>query len=121
VVAGRHWFGSTSSALAYLRGHRLIPDAYTKSFGAATTDERPSVNFLLTNWTEQPIKVLGANSSCTCLVTSDLPFVVPPKGRALLKVGARAKSRSGPYAERLRVITDTMQSNLVLYVQGTFR
>jgi len=121
LIGATHWFGSVGSASAYLRGDGLIPDSYTMSFGTATAAERPSVAFALRNYTKQPIKVLGTNSSCTCLVTSGLPVVVPPNGRAVLTVSARAKSRLGSYTERVRVLTDAGESNLILYVRGIFR
>lgn len=121
TVVGIQWFGSTASALAYLRGDRLVPDAYSKSFGTATKDERPSVKFLLRNCTGQPIKILGVTQSCTCMATSDLPMVISPHGVGVLTVNSRAKGVPGPYSEWLRVFTDSGRSNFVLGVQGTFR
>jgi hypothetical protein len=120
LLGGIYQFGSAASALAYLRGDGLIPDAYTKSFGIAAGGEIRSLTFSLKNWTKQPIKVLGASSSCTCLVTSDLPAVVPPMGRLNLRVSARAKSGLGPYSERIHLFTDPGGANLRLYVRGYF-
>ncbi len=121
LVLGIQRCGSAASALAYLRGDSLVPDAYSKSFGTVSKDERPSVEFLLRNWSKQPIKVIGVTRSCTCLATSDLPIVIPPHGEAILRVSSRMKSSLGPYSEGLRVFTDTEQSNFVLGVQGVFR
>lgn len=120
-VAGVARFGSLSSAIADLRGARLIPDAYTKSFGTAGKDDRRSVRFRLTNYSERPIVLVGSDASCTCLVTSDLPAVIPPGRSIEFRVRARFKSRLGPYTERLRVLTDSGESNLVLGVRGVFR
>lgn len=114
-------FGSAASALAYLRGDSLIPDTYSKSFGSVGKGERPAVSFALRNYTKRPIKVLGTNSSCTCLVTSSLPIVVAPNDETILSVSARAKSNSGQFSERLRVLTDSAETNLVLRVQGVFQ
>ena len=119
-VAGIRQFGSVSAALAYLRGDGLIPDVYTRSFGIVDKNERPTIEFSLTNYTEQPIKVVGSNSSCTCLVTSDLPMVVPPHARSTLRVAARSRSRPGPYSERIHLLTETGVSELVLIVRGVF-
>jgi len=121
LVAGIQRFGSAASTLAYLRGDPLVPDAYRKSFGTVAKDERPSVEFLLRNCGKQAIKVLGVTRSCTCLATSDLPVVIPPHGEAVLTVSSRAKPTLGPYSERLRLFTDSGQSNFVLEVQGVFR
>jgi Protein of unknown function (DUF1573) len=121
LVVGIQRFGSAASALAWLRGDSLVPDAYSKSFGTVAKDERPSVEFLLRNWTKQPIKVIGSAGSCTCVATSDLPIVVSPHGESILRVSSRARSGSGPYSERLHVFTDPGQPSLVLRVQGVFR
>jgi Protein of unknown function (DUF1573) len=121
LAVGIQCFGSVSSALAYMRGEPLVPDAYTKSFGTVTKSERPSVEFWLRNYSKEAIKVIGSYASCTCLITTDLPFVVPPGGRAILRVNARARARLGPYSERLRVLTDSGESKLVLHVQGVFQ
>ncbi len=107
LLGGIYRFGSAASALAYLRGDRLIPDTYTKTFGTVGKDEGPSVGFTLTNYTEQAIKVLGANASCTCLVASDMPIVVPPGGSAILRqrpgeVRSRAVLRIAPRHHRSR-------------------
>ena len=121
LLAGVHGFGSVASAVAYLRGNRLIPDEFAKNIGSATEAGHPSVTFCLTNWTQQPIKVLGAQTSCTCLMASDLPAVVPPQGQFTLRLSARAKSGLGPYSTQVRLFTDHGASDLVLNVGGVFR
>lgn len=121
LILGIWCFGSSASALAYLRGDRLIPDTYTKSFGTVERGEICLLTFSLKNWTKQPIKVLGARSSCSCLVTSDLPAVIPPMGQLSLRVSAHAKNVPGPYFEHVRVFTDSDEARLLLYVQGLIR
>jgi Protein of unknown function (DUF1573) len=121
ALVGTYRFGSLASALAYLRGDRLIPDAYSKAFGVVDKGERPTVEFSIANSMERPVKILGANVSCTCLVTSGLPIVVPAYGRAALRVSARSKGRTGSYSQRLEVVTDVGELPLVLTVKGTFR
>jgi len=115
------WFGSLSTAVAYLRGDRIIPDAYTKTFGEVPARERPSIDFLLRNWGKEPIKVLGTNSPCSCLISSGVPVVIRPGESAVLSVRALSKGRAGPYSSRLSVITDDRESDVVLTVQGAFR
>jgi hypothetical protein len=119
-LAAIHRFGSLPSAVGYLRGERLIPDAYTKSFGRVSKSNEPIVDFSLNNFTSEPVRILGGNSSCTCLLATDLPVDVPPGGRATLRVRARSKSRSGTYSERLRLVTDLGESNVSLIVRGFF-
>jgi len=118
---GVYRFGSVPSAIAYVRGDRLIPDSYSKSFGAVDKAQRPQVEFSLSNWTSQRIRILGGDVSCSCLVTTDLPLVIPAGGRATLRATARSKSKSGPYAERLRLMTEPPEVGLVLVVRGVFQ
>lgn len=121
LAVGIYQFGSVASALAYLRGDGLIPDAYAKDFGTVSNEVQHSVEFLLSNYSKQPIKLLGTNSSCTCLTTDDLPVIVPPNGNTTLRVTVRAKSGPGSYFERLSVITDRGGPYLLLSVRGEFR
>lgn len=122
IVMGIQRFGSVPSALAYLRGELLIPDAYAKSFGTASKDDLPSIEFLLTNYATRPITILGAHHSCTCVSASDLPMVVQPHGKAILRLRARRKwSKLGYYSERVRLFADYGDLPVVLHVTGKFQ
>jgi hypothetical protein len=61
----------------YLRGRTLILDSHEKSFGTTAPGARSKVSFRLTNWDSEPIRILGCQSSCTCLIRDDLPFAIP--------------------------------------------
>jgi len=119
-VVGLQRFGSTASALAYLRGDGLIPDEYTKSFGTASKSERPSVTFCIKNFSKQPIKILGGKSSCTCVIADGLPSVVLPNGETVVRVSASRRGRLGQYSEQIRLLTNSEQSLLILTVHGVF-
>src|SRR4051812_7290650 len=67
------WFGSITSASAYLAGHRLIPDTFSKSFGTVRQGQEVAVTFSLTNMTSRTITILGTRSSCSCMIVNDLP------------------------------------------------
>lgn len=120
-VVGTRRFGSLASALAYVRGDGLTPDVYARDFGTLSQSEPASVTFSLRNHTQRPITVLGAKPTCTCLVTSDLPVVIPAGRAASLVVTARAGSRLGAYSQSVRVLTDSAPRTLVLRVRGAFR
>jgi Protein of unknown function (DUF1573) len=114
-----YFFGSLDAALAYLGGHRLIADAYTQSVGIVGRREERAVFFKLTNMSNRVVRILGAKSSCTCLVVDQLPVVVPPHGAFRLRIRVRPKSRPGQIAERVTLITDREgQGELDLKVRG---
>jgi hypothetical protein len=121
LVGAVSWFGSVTAAVAYLQGESLIPDARVKSFGVASLNDRPTVNFSLKNRAKRPIKIVGTASSCSCLITSTFPIVIEPWGEAVLSVRVGAKRKVGPFSERLRLITDTGVSNVSLTVRGVLR
>jgi hypothetical protein len=121
AVAGIYRFGGTASALAYLQGKELLPDAYTKAFGAVGVDDRPTVEFKLHNYSNRSVIAVGAHSSCTCVLTSGLPFTIPANGSAALAVRVRAKRGPGSYSETVQVITEPVRMSLRLRVKGVFR
>jgi hypothetical protein len=116
-----HMFGSVPSAVAFLRGNRIIPDSYIRDFGTLRQGQRVSVTFSLTNYTKQPITLLGAKSSCSCLAASDLPVVVPPGAKTDVRFTARAKSRLGPYSEIVHVLVDGGRPSIALNVRGVVK
>jgi hypothetical protein len=106
AALGLYSFGSLGSAVAYLSGDRLIADGYTRSVGIVNVGEHHEVSFELRNMSNRDVGILGAQSSCTCLVADQLPVVVPAHGVFRLRVGVRPKSRAGQIAERISLITD---------------
>ncbi len=106
VVLGWARFGSVSSALGFLAGDRLVPDAYSKDFGTAKAREDAWVTFNLTNYSNRTIRVVGFKSSCTCAYASDLPMTIPAAATAPLKVKIRSNSFKAFLSESIRLFTD---------------
>ncbi len=96
VLLALYSFGSFSAAMAYLRGDRLIADAYTQSVGIVGGGEQPAVFFKLTNMSNQAVEILGAKSSCTCLMMDQLPVVLPPHGVFRLRIRPPPEVSAGP-------------------------
>jgi Protein of unknown function (DUF1573) len=113
-------FGSIGSALAYFRGDRLIADAYTRSVGTVSAGEQHAVFFKIRNMSNQAVKIVGADSSCTCVVADQLPVNVPPHGVFRLRIGVHPKkSQPGQIAEHVSLITDLeSQQRLNLKISG---
>ena len=112
-------FGSIASGVAYLRGDRLIPDTYFKSFGSVVKGSSPVVEFKLNNLTRHPITVFGAKFSCACTVPADLPMVLPPGEVTPLRVQIHTSSKFGVFSEFIRLYTNIPGScNYLLKVSG---
>ncbi|MGO9922025.1 MAG: DUF1573 domain-containing protein [Isosphaeraceae bacterium] len=123
ALLARAEFGSIPSALSYLRGARLIPLRYSVPAGTVVRGEERILEFKLKNWSDKPIVILGAKSSCTCVSLGDFPIRVPSGGTNNLGVRLRTKKRKpGPISERMRIYTDEKRSHgLTLAVTGVVR
>ena len=117
------WFafqlGTLSIAIAQATRGRLIVDAAEKSFGTVVAGRERVINFYLTNRTNQPVTVVGANTSCGCTATGNLPLTIESAQTGQFQVTIATKSRRGPFAESVELYTDLVsQPQLMLQVTG---
>lgn len=111
--------GSISSGLGYLRGDRLVPDAYSRSFGTVEEGSTILVTFTLRNFTRRAVKILGGRCSCTCVRPVGLPVVIPPSQRVPFYIEVLAGGKRGTVSETVRLYTDAPQScDIELTVSG---
>ena len=103
---GVYWCGSLASTIAFLRGDSLIPDTYLKSFGSAPVESEAKVRFHLWNRSGRVVRILGAKTSCTCLVTSELPRDVPSSTWTELDVTIRTGKKPEIVSQGLQLMTD---------------
>ena len=104
---GVHRFGSLSHTLAYARGVRLLADEPTMDLGPMEAGSRMTFAFRLTNLTGRPIKLIGAQTSCSCMVVDDLPTTIPPLQSRAIPVGIEAPSQADmPASGSVRFFTD---------------
>lgn len=100
-------FGSIASALGYLRGERLVPDAYKKSFGEVQSGQTPHITFYLTNYSNRPISIIGCKVSCDCTWTTSLPMEVLPRITVSFDVDVRTRSlREGILSNTVLLYTE---------------
>lgn len=112
-------FGSISTALAFTAGQRLVLDPSIVAFGQVDVGSEATVEVGLINLTGHPVRLLGAQSSCTCAVASGLPATVPPSGRHPIRVTVRGGTRQGDIAEAVSIFTDCKdEPRLALRVVG---
>ena len=66
-------FGSLAAGLSYVRGDAVHLETSYFWLGEVSRSETISVPVEIQNLCGEPIRVLGAQSSCYCVVVSDLP------------------------------------------------
>lgn len=109
-LVGWSWiyFGSIPRALAYASGDRLLADAKTKSFGTAESGVDQTVSFRLTNMSNHPITLIGAKTTCGCLVIEELPLTITPGRDHSFKVLVLTNLKSGDFVQLIDLYTDQL-------------
>lgn len=72
-------FASTRDALLYLKGVSLVIEPGEFSLGEGSRGEERTATFQVRNLANEPIQIVGARASCTCLATEGLPLVIPAR------------------------------------------
>ena len=76
--AGVILYGSPAAALAKLRGDTVSVSSEYLDFGSGSPGETLNSVIRVHNWTDQPVKIIGGSSDCSCATTLDLPVIIPP-------------------------------------------
>jgi hypothetical protein len=93
VLVGTFVFGSLDAAIGYATGARLLATNSAQYAGSLPDGETSTVAFELTNYSRQPIRILGAKSTCRCVALDDLPITLPAGQTGKIRV--RLKARAG--------------------------
>jgi hypothetical protein len=80
ALAGVGWwvYGSPQAALARIRGDVLSASPAHVDFGDAVAGQVVERKVDVRNWSDQPVRVIGGTSDCSCVTTIDLPLTIPP-------------------------------------------
>jgi len=80
-------FGSVRDAWLYAMGARVFIEPRRFEVTDVRAGETRRMVFRLRNFTDRPLTVLGAETTCSCLSLEDKPpLVVPPKGTGQLRL-----------------------------------
>ncbi len=101
---GKLRYGTVAATVHAWRGDVMLCDRYEVAIGRPQSDQ--TIAFQLTNTSSQPIRVLGARSSCTCVMATGLPLNVAPGATKTLEVRFKPKKLDVPLSESIRVFTD---------------
>ena len=108
IIAGTvAWrYGSAEAALIGGNGRSIAPDTPMKSLGDVVPEETSSVAFTLRNLTGHPIRIQGAQTSCTCTVVEGIPCVIEARDAQETKGVVRAGSEPGRFDGSFVLYTD---------------
>ena len=97
-------YGTWTAATHAWRGDAILCDRYE----VVLDHPQPLqiIAFRLINVSAQPVRFLGAQSSCTCAMATGLPFECPPGASKTLEVRFKPKQTASPIRESVSLFTD---------------
>ncbi len=113
-------YDSVDPILRALRGDPLVLDAYRVNLGDLRADEDRVVEFRISNRSKSEICLLGSRSSCTCVVTDDLPRQIGAGTAITFVVKTRGKKlKPGRFHQNIGLYTNCReQPTLTLQISG---
>ena len=118
VGTGTLYFGSLEAAVANLRGDALSATPHV-DFGTGKPGDSLEATVTVTNWTNQPIRVIGGTSDCSCTAIGELPVTVPPHGsRAITMRLTIPPTQSGAFARAALLWTDAEKQPTIRFRLG---
>ena len=116
-------FGSLSAARAYLRGEPLLFIPSSLDLGAGKRGETRNVPLQLMNISEIPVALVGASSSCGCvLIDRDLPDEILPRESRSILVKVTFTGKGLEFAHLVRVYAAASEKPAASTVlRGTIR
>ncbi len=103
---GRYRFGSTSAALAYLRGAHIFVPVPVATLTDAKAGSQVTASFALTNLASFPVTLVGSTTSCSCTVLDDLPMTLAVGETTVIKAKISIDQGQGDFSGTIRIFTD---------------
>jgi Methylamine utilisation protein MauE len=100
-------YGSSESALARLRGEVLSAAPEYLQLGEGVPGQVLFAAVNVRNWSDQPVRLIGGSSDCSCVTTTDLPLTVPPgESRAVTVALKIPRAGRGSLSRAAEIWTD---------------
>ena len=91
--------------MGYINGQRLFahPDALVRT----VTGEAREFSVTVSNLGNRPVRILGLQTSCSCVAMLGVPVNLPASGRCTIKARFRpTRKQTGRFTQTLRLFTD---------------
>jgi hypothetical protein len=98
-------FGSLPEALAYFRGERVTVQPRLVDVGAGHLGEVRPVVVTIANWTDKPVRIIGASQDCSCRVDG-LPLSIPAKESRSLSLTFQLSGTPGIFTRSTALLVD---------------
>lgn len=117
ITLGGSWLaGSPSAALARLRGEPIsVSDRYL-DFGPGHPGDQLEASVIIYNWSEQPVRLVGGTSDCSCTAIEDLPVVIEPFASTSVSIQLHVPvAQRGQLTRTVHLHTDCPEQSVVSF------
>jgi hypothetical protein len=102
-----HWrFGTVSNAVAYLDGRTVQVDQPIQELGTVEPGKRLPVTFNLISLQNEPLRIVGANASCSCILPPEMPMTLEPLSATPLTFNFIAPRTTGHFEQEIELYFD---------------
>lgn len=116
MAYGSWQYGSPGAALARMQGVAVYAPSYV-DFGNGQAGNEIERSVEVSNWTQQPVRLIGGTSDCSCITTANMPLTIEPNQTVTLPIRLRPPSESkGTMSRWVELLTDCPQRRTIRLV-----
>jgi hypothetical protein len=101
---------NTHTLCAWLRGDGFSLEQPLLDLGPGRVGDDREINVAVHNLSADPIRLIGASSSCGCQVQTRLPLTIPPRSKGVVRLKAAYPSRKGRFERAYSLYIDRFAS-----------
>jgi hypothetical protein len=106
ALAGTLVHGSVEASLARLRGQPLGFPEYV-DFGTVAAGTMAERSVEITNYSDQPVRLIGGTSDCSCVTTSQMPLTIPAGKSVVVTIRLKTlKGEGGSFTRTVELWSD---------------
>jgi hypothetical protein len=114
-----HWrYGSLANAAAYIDGRKVHADKLIRELGTVERDKLLKVEFNVINLQNEPLRIVGANASCSCILPPDMPIALEPFTTTPVVFTFRSPETTQPFEQNINLYFDGPIPDMQLKIVG---
>lgn len=114
-------YGSLAKAIAYLNGDIVQVDSANRDLGTVECAKAIKVDFTFTNLRSEPLKVVGANASCSCILPPDMPITLESFTATPITFTFKTPTEAQEFEQLIELYFDGEVSAMNLRISGVAR
>ncbi|MDR1924795.1 MAG: DUF1573 domain-containing protein [Planctomycetaceae bacterium] len=98
------WFGEFNTFVAYFKGESFVISPAFCDLGVNEAGKERDAVFELTNFTSEPISIIGETSGCNCVFTESLPITAKPHKTVKIKIKSQLPRYTANYDQTITLM-----------------